>query len=116
MKLRVHIEFIGPDHLRVTKFSGQKTISIKSFADKKCKVFDLSSFKFAYFDDNKTDFYIRNYDIRDGWDGKGTPEKPYVLGVFKINYDNNRFEFISELHAKENREVTVEVTLMPRKK
>jgi hypothetical protein len=104
MKLRVHIEFIGSDKVKITKFSGIKTISVKDLIGGG-KVFDFDTFTFV--DGISSDYGLQS------WGGNGTISNPYELMVIKRNYDNMRYESRGTINAKSSREITVEETLMP---
>jgi len=104
MRLRVHIEFLGLNQVKITKFSGNKTINVKDLEN---SMFCFESFKFVVGHHDKTDFCLGH------WDGDGSLEEPYELAVHKRNYDDNRMEIVGLLHAKVKREITVEETLMP---
>ena len=103
MRLRVHIEFVGFDRIKITKFSGSKTINVKDLQN---KWFDIDSFSLVdrY---GKTDFCVAH------WDGDGSLSEPYELVIYKRNYDTSEMEEVGFIHAKDKREITVEETLVP---
>lgn len=103
MRLRVHIEFLGLDQVKITKFSRTRTIDVK---DLEGRLFDFDSFKFVNSRDD-SDFYLSH------WDGEGTISDPYELSIHKRNYDTGSMETVGLVCAKGPREVVVEETLMP---
>jgi len=103
MRLRVHIEFLGQDRIKITKFSGQKTIAIKDLM--KGNSFDFDSFTMKHA--SESDFCLSH------WDGNGTLAEPYLLIAFKRDYDSGNMEHVGEVDAKNKRSTTIEETLMP---
>jgi hypothetical protein len=108
MKLRVGIEFVGMDRLQITKFSGQKTINIKSF-NGNTSIFDFNSFSLVKNSEEASNFCL----VLTG--GSGVLSDPYSLAVYQWNYDTGRFELAAELDAKNNRKAIVEGLVLPRK-
>jgi len=103
MRLRINIEFIGLDEIKVTKFSGSKTLKVSEF---KGRVFDFDSFKMVD-SKSKTDFCIGV------WGGDGSLEEPWELAIKKRNYDSGKHEIVEIMHAKLQRQLIVERTIMP---
>ena len=106
MRLRVHVEFVGSDKVKVTKFSGSKTLQIADLSS--YKLFDIDTFTITS-SQNDTSFCLAFKS------GTGTVTAPYEVDVYKRNYDTDRLEIAATVCCVGQREVTVEATLMPRK-
>ncbi|MHA2279991.1 MAG: hypothetical protein ACXAC5_03820 [Promethearchaeota archaeon] len=105
MRLRVHIEFLGLDQVKITKFSRNKTINVKDLTG---RLFDFDSFGFVSHHGNaQTDFCLGI------WNGDGSLAEPYELAIHKRDYDDGKLKVVGLMCAKGLREITVEETLMP---